>query len=429
MSKIIEYLSQVKYLFIFYLTGILYVICPLQIYGSRIQSIFQLCYILWALVLIAYQLLTKRFRFDKMLVLMLCFYIWCWISYLFQPKPHGIIPLKHLLILLMFLALIFPMSKYYSEAELNRFLTTIFKMVVFITVFLNILSIGYYFLRGIIPFPNYIHEKFNLFSGRNGILRYAGIYFHPVLAGEKCFLSIVFSILLHLKKKLSRFATLLTLLSSGAMIILADPRTTYLQLLFVSAYVAYQLLETRRGKRSAHIFLVISIFIVVAVLLYFIVQSNQQGHFHLLNQFSSNRLIIWKTAVKAALKRPWLGWGWENSDSIVIYTQSGIENCHNIIVNLLLWTGAPGLILFLIIIILWSMSIIKNWLALQASNYHWLAIITVALFIQSLLDILIIGDDLRIGTPFFWLFAGIAYYVSCKSNMEQDSSSHGAPQN
>ena len=282
------------------------------------------------------------------------------------------------------------------------------------TVILNILSIGYFLLHNTVSFPKFIESRFNMFSERNGVIRYSGIYTHPVLTGEKCFLSIVFSCLLYKEKKISVPVLLTVLISSSVMLFLGDPRTTYLQLLFVLAYAVYKWLASKKGKRFA--FGCIGVAVILALILFVAKRLSSGGAIafgeQAVNQLSSNRLIIWKTALTEFTKRPILGWGWENGDAISAYTNANIENCHNIFVNLLLWTGLPGALLFLTMIVVWTRTIVKKWPLLRKMNYDWYVVITIALFIQSLLDILIIGEDIRVGTPFFWLLAGITYYFA-----------------
>ena len=414
MGKLYRFFTDYRNLFIFYLVGILYVICPLQAYGnSEIQSVFQYAYIMWTVFLLTDRLLRRRYRFDSMTLAMAAFFVWCCVSFLLQPKAHGIIPLKHLFALLMFMALFFPMRRYYSDEEMKRFLVIAFKMVVYLTVILNVLSIAYYYLRGVVPFPQFFIEKFNAFDERNGVSRFSGIYFHAVLAGEKCFLTIVFSYLLYRMKKLSLPLLVLSWVSSLVMIYLGDPRTTFVQLLFVAGCVIYSLIEKAKGKNTANWCVAAVAALAIAAVGCRLARAGGVT-FDVLNRLSSNRMIIWKTAITEAMKRPIFGWGWENGDSIVMFTNDYIENCHNLFVNLFLWTGIPGVILFLIITVKWASVVFREWKGLKETNGHWLAIITIALFIQSMLDILIIGEDIRVGTPFFWLLAGVTYYSAVK---------------
>lgn len=419
MKKLLEIVTDHKYLLGFYIFVILYILCPFQAFGnSRIQVIFQYCYIAWTFFLILYDLIKRRFRFDRMLIIMLCFFIWCCVSYVFQPKGHGLVPLKHLCTLLMFLSLIFPMSRYYSDEDLNRYIIVISKMVIYITVLLNVLSLAYYFLHNTVSFPPFITERFGIFSERNGVYRYSGIYYHPVLGGEKCFLSMILGYLLCKKEKLSKVAFGITTITGLAMIILGDSRTTYLQLLVVLAYGIYRWIDTNKGHGFSRGCLLA---VVMLGIVFIVVKSLRMGlnagtAEQILNTLSSNRLVIWRTAYQEFLKRPILGWGWENGDAIVAYTNSNIENCHNIIMNLLLWTGIPGVTLFLLMALEWIRKTIQNWRSLKHRGYDWYVIIVVALVIQSLIDILIIGEDIRLGTPLFWFFAGLVYYKSRKAS-------------
>ena len=142
--------------------------------------------------------------------------------------------------------------------------------------------------------------------------------------------------------------------------------------------------------------------------------------FSSVNLLSSNRMIIWTTAFQEFLKRPLLGWGWENGDSIAQFTNENIYNCHNIFINLLLWTGIPCFLLFICFLFM----VIKQFVNLskqsESNILDWMAVVVIALLVQASLDILIIGEDVRAGTQVFWLLAGYLYYslkgadYSCK---------------
>ena len=138
---------------------------------------------------------------------------------------------------------------------------------------------------------------------------------------------------------------------------------------------------------------------------------------HLINgrsfwDISTGRSEMWSIVFHASLERPILGWGWGNGEPMGKWVGVGfVENCHNVLLNILLWTGFPGLILFCIIIVMWVIKIYKELPLIENTGNTWFLVVTVALFAQSLLDPLLVGEDTRLGSPFFWFLAGMLYYL------------------
>ena len=413
MKKAMELFTDRRNLLSFYILGILCVLTPLHEYGNTpIQRIFQTVYICWTLILLLHELFTKRLHFDH-ITMVLCFlFSWACVSYLLQPKAHGIIPLKHLATLLMMIMLVFPMTRYFTKDEMMKYFEKLAEIIIIAVIIMNIMSLVYYALYRSINFPAWINEMFASFSERNGRDRYAGIYYHPVMCGSKCFFAMVFCIILYRSKKISFATAALTYLTSAVMIFLADPRTNYVQICMAALYAVYLPAAGKHGEKQALQILALCCITGITALC-ILKQDRIIGLFTGdLNQISSNRIIIWKTAWQEFLKRPLLGWGWENGEALLEYTNAYVENCHNIVFNLLLWTGIPGAAAFLIFTFTLLKRIRENKFLIRKGRYGWFVLITAALYAQSLLDILIIGEDVRISTPLFWMIAGMLYYLN-----------------
>ena len=412
MKKVMELFTDRRNLLSFYILGILCVLTPLHEYGNTpIQRVFQAIYMCWTVLLLLHELLARRLYFDR-ITLVLCFlFFWACLSYLLQPKAHGIIPLKHLVTLLMMIMLIFPMTRYYTKDEMMQYFEKLARIIIIAVTVMNILSLVYYALYRTVAFPARINDMFASFSERNGRDRYAGIYYHPVMCGSKCFFTMIFCIILYQRKKISAAVIVPAYLSSAAMIWLADPRTNYVQIAMACMYALYLVISRKYGTRFA--LRTLALCLIAGIASVFILKHDRimslfNGG---LNQLSSNRIIIWKTAWQEFLKRPLLGWGWENGEVLLQYTNAYVENCHNIVFNLLLWTGIPGTAAFLVFTIMWLERIWQN-KQLFHNGYEWFILLAFAIYIQSLLDIVIAGEDVRISTPLFWFATGLLFYLN-----------------
>ncbi len=417
MKKTAGILLDHRSLIAFCFFGILYVLVPWKLYGGPANQVLQAVCIVWTGIILVHDLIAKRIKLDPLMIALSVFYAWSVISFIFQPKGHGIYPFIHLLEMVMFIGVFIPASRTLSAEQVHRFTEIIAWMVIVIITVMNIIAVAFFYLHEQLPFPELIVRLYTSFGVRNGHPRYPGGYKHPVLAGEKCIAAILCCLLLQSRKKIRPAAAAVIYISSLWMILLADSRTADIQLILIALFLcALHCLGNRKRMRIfAGVLAVLAV--GFCILVYIKLSRNTGPLFDRLNRISSNRLIIWKTSLAEFLKRPVLGWGWENGDAIAQYTQAEIYDSHNLAVNLLLWTGLPGFGAFFAAVIVWIRRLLKNKGILHDGVYRWYILITAMFFVQSLLDILIIGDDIRLGTPMFWLFAGIVYYYR-KTSME-----------
>lgn len=393
-------------LFSFYVIINLCIICPFHLFGyTPIQRLFRFIYAIWTIYLVVSDLLRKRLKFDGITITMAMFFVWACISYLFQPRAHGIVQLTYLFTLLMMMALFFQMSRYYSKLDFQNYLTFIGKVVIYSVMVLNSLSIIYFMISGKVDLPQSIASLFNMS---------AGIYHHKVLGGEKCFLAMCFCYYLYKKKELSIYTVIITVLTSFVILYIGRPRTNYVQIAIVLFYFLYLMMKKYLGKLKANkVFNVIVAIILVlgiAVLGYMLTGHTINGK--TLNEISTGRSNMWRDVFVVSLERPVLGWGWGNGEPMGDWVGVGfVENCHNMFLNVLLWTGFPGLLMFCGMVVLCILKIRRNKSLIESSGYTWFIVVTFAIFVQAMLDPLVIGEDTRLGSPFFWLFAGMLYYL------------------
>ena len=412
-ETVAKFLFNQQNLVLFYVFGVMYIILPLQAYGhAPVQRMFQNIYIVWTLLILLHSFITRSFKFDGILTVLALFFFWACLTYLVQPKAHGIVPAKHLMTLLAMSAVFFPLSKSCGADEFESLLKRVGKLIICSTVLFSIVSILYFYLAQAVQFPDAIAEYFIYSGGRpDGGTRYSGLFYHPVMAGEKCFLSMMFSLYLLKRKEMPAWAFVLTFVCSIWMMYLGDPRTNYVQIGIVLLYALYKIVRSKIGtKNTVIVFAGIMGAGFIMALAKFLTSD-----FSSINVISSNRMIIWSTAFQEFLKRPLFGWGWENGDAIAQFTNENIYNCHNIFMNLLLWTGIPGIILFICFLYIVFKRFVNISKHQETRLLDWMAITVIALVVQSCLDILILGEDVRAGTPVFWLLSGYLYYTLAES--------------
>ena len=231
----------------------MYIILPLQAYGyAPAQRVFQNIYLIWSILILLHCLVTRSFKFDRILIVLALFFLWACITFLVQPKAHGIIPAKHLLTLLTMSAVVFPLSKYCDGKEFETLLKRIGKLIIVSTVMASVLSILYYYLKPNIQLPPAISSLFIYSEGRlEGEYRYPGLFYHPVMAGEKCFLSMIFSLYLLKKKDIPVWGLILTFVTSIWMMALGEPRTNYVQIGIVIIYALFKIICQKAGIKRA----------------------------------------------------------------------------------------------------------------------------------------------------------------------------------
>ncbi len=397
------------FLVCFYMISILFVLSPTHFYGGMMHRMIEGIYVVWTMTIVMYDLRKKRIRWDPLLIALYFLIIWAGVSYAVQPKGHGIYELIHLFTLVLMVHVVFTAPSFLSDVQTERAVTVIGRLVIIAVVLLNSVSIIYYYLHDIVVFPSWMVTRLHCYTERHGILRYAGIYYHPVLGGEKLIASIVFSLMLMERKRLSLLLGFIALISSGVMLYLGNSRTAFLQLVVIVLFLAGKI--TSSNKKAFQLFIMGTILCaVIAVIAVCWIKMPDGITYESLNYMSSNRLKLWTTAFQEFLRRPWLGWGWENGDAVAPYTGSDLHDCHNVIFNLLLWTGIPGIASFICAIVFWILGLKLN------NSDPWYVLIVVLFLMQSMLDPLLFGEDIRIGTPLFWLFAGIVYYQNQNKN-------------
>lgn len=169
-------------------------------------------------------------------------------------------------------------------------------------------------------------------------------------------------------------------------IALTDSRTALLSLVCGVAY----LLITKENRKKAAIFLVPAIpliFLIKIFLSQFIPQRLDAGE-----NFSSRRWEMWQLFADAIMRKPWLGYGFNNTigahfevvDDHPIWWHENIQQAHNIFIDFLVWFGVPVGLLFSLA---FSYFFIKKFLkSLREVRIQIPLLLCIPLLVHSLLE-------------------------------------------
>jgi len=139
------------------------------------------------------------------------------------------------------------------------------------------------------------------------------------------------------------------------------------------------------------------------------------------------RVYFFQAAADAASLKPYFGYGLENSDEVFIRyyerdwgtygnVSANTDRAHNLILDILVWTGFIGLILFT----LWYYSVLKlGWQQIKSSKDKNLAIALI-LGILGYLISLLFSFSIVSGEVYFWLFFAILAVLGATTNIGFD---------
>lgn len=213
-----------------------------------------------------------------------------------------------------------------------------------------------------------------IFSGNINVSIFGGSYRHQGLVFFVClwFITKAFSIFTIKEKKLFYKYFLVTALIESLIVLSGNKIGTMGDANAVSGYLALSTLLLMCLGSWLNIFYILgmffafsktgflsliplfykkvnSIFIFVFILLIFIYKPVN------LNSYFENRLVIWNHSISLILSNPLLGYGNESNERLYdqIFGKSGfplsnliIDRAHNLLLDLTIWSGAVGLILF-----------------------------------------------------------------------------------
>lgn len=304
---------------------------------------------------------------------------------------------KNLVFDINYLVIVFFMYFKTNEYEKRKdFLECLYKIYILITFILSTVSI-IMFLTG--------HGKF-----LGNTTRFYGIYSHVNYCGMCCWISINLTLYLYSIGKINKGNSLINILLQFILLILSDSRTS-----MICTMICFMPLIVKLRKKEKAIF--ISLFCLVIVIGIFfsmktgrdyisVFQSLKNGEplFSIVNKIGSNCLNLWANSIKKIMDRPLLGYGISsNNKALTLYLD--YSNSHNIVLNILLYTGLIGLFTFLTFVRDVSKEIIRN---IKNINIYLLMFLCGCL-IFSLLDCAVLYEYYNT-TILFWYILGYLYF-------------------
>ena len=248
-------------------------------------------------------------------------------------------------------------------------------------------------------------------------LRFCGLFGYSTVGGNLCALGVFLSFFLYEQKKLNGWLSVISAVILVITIYLLDVRTSAVELAFSGLLFLYFKLRKKLSAGKS-ICLILGGVIILSGLVFFLKQDQIRNLMVQLNTdpegtlrfLTTGRSEYWMQAFNAFLQNPILGQGWNNNAGVQFF------DCHNLLFNVLLWTGLLGTTSLFTFFILLIRKILKR--KKEISEYKLISLILLifGIFVASMLERTLIGtDNTTADASFFWLSAGtLAYYPGMK---------------
>jgi|GEM_PF-6460047 len=449
MVKLARLITNKRAFIAFYTLSILYDITLLRIlipyFYEYHFSVFEQVYTLWATVIVLDDLIHKRILNNKYKILFELLFTAALGSMIFQSGPHDLTQVKYLISYGVMVYIFTSGSLSCSRKQFRNFLVFLSVNTVVLIFFMNAASFWQYNVSAPSSdiFRNLLKSFSGLFSARNNLSgfvthiddRYAGYYLSVGYASFSQYLSIVLSLYLFdqlchnwVAKVIGSLLVLINAVLALWMLGMSDARVVFLDIiLIVICLIAIGIKRiTKVQWIGVIITLGLSAISLFSIERYFVpvlkqeIATSGMDNYQFWNKLLSHRLDYWAAGWTDFLKRPIFGNGWMKSDTLgETFSVARIYlNHHNLFINLLCWTGFIGTGIFVLVITLCTIRIFKNGRYIAKSKSEWLIVLCLCVFIQSMLDICIIGEDLHIETPWFWLCFGYLVFLYKKKPAE-----------
>ena len=379
--------------------------------------------VIWIAVILISEIIKKEIRFDAMTTVLcgfLAVMVLTTVLHRASILAWGVMEMKDIVLSIIeafgLLCMMFPAAKYEERERYRLFLNNLFRIVFIYIVLLALASVILFVCyRMDITLPGGFGSADQIFTyGHLGEeTRFCGLFGYSTDGGNLCALAMALGINLYEQKKLPLILTVIGTLLLGYTIYLLDVRTSILAMLLCAMVLCAYLLGKRIGrKKSAGIILTAAVVLIGVLLILkkdtiaYYLELYREDPRQTLAFLTTGRSKYWESAVLGWLEKPVLGWGWMNNTFVGAYFDN-----HNVIFNVLLWTGAAGAGLFLAFWGIWLVRMHKN----RPIRGIGLILILLAVFVQSMLDRAIIGSaNAGVETMCFWLTAGFLGY-SCRA--------------
>ena len=388
--------------------------------------------VVWILVILLSQIFKKELQFDALTLPLLGMLLVMTLSTVLNLESIRVwkdLELSDVIISIIEAAglfgILFTAARYEDSKEYTVFLNDLFRIVFGYVCLLAAASVFLFVCyRMDFTLPGGFGSAEQIFTyGHMGEeTRFCGLFGYSTDGGNLCALSAAIGIYLYEQKKIP-FVVMLagTLLLIGTIVLL-DVRTSMVALLLNGLILGGYLLGKRTSTKKAVLTMLAVLVAVIAVGVFlkqdairYYLELYREDPYKTLRFLTTGRSNYWALAVQGWKEKPFFGWGWLNNAFVNMFFDN-----HNVFFNLLLWTGAAGLGLFVLFAFIWFVHVIRR---KEPVGIGPVLIIT-AVCVQAMLDRAILGTaNTGVETMCFWLCTGLLTYgYPMKSVQEKKTS-------
>lgn len=392
------------------------------------------------------ELFSRKLILSKQQIPIWIFFCWAFICTFFNPNEFVQESVRQLAIFLMECYLLITMKKRIGQKKTDKYLAFIGYQVIIVFLVVNLINLYlfvHYKIGGSELSGIFASEK--LFVYNNGLHgeQYKGIYEWMTDGSYRCLLSLLVGFILADKKKLPWWAAGINATVCAVMLFLEGCRSSLIGLCVTFVYLIWYIVKKvlfhfsgfKPKYRKVQIFM--GILLLGVLILAFVgfrklstLQAADQAAFYdTIQAVSTGRWKIWQAAIKLANESPIFGWGWGSFPQEglkFLYSDIMTVDYHNIFINVLVFTGYPGLVLFLVLLFTFYFLIIKNVKYITVQKNCWMFILCICFLISSCLNTGVLGQDSHIEDPFFWICLGCLIYPKpSRKNESQDKTAIG----
>ena len=351
-------------------------------------------------------------------ILEIIFVMICLISILVNINKSDLYSFVRLIEVIIFMFTLMINAKNVSIDNIRKELRIIFNIVIGITFINGLLSIIFQLLysMNIYAFPYMQYFRRGMFGG---------VYQNGNQLAIYAFISLLLSLCYVKNNKIYLVNVILELF----LIAISGCRSIMLVLLVLSAFFGFRYingLENKKLKKNLLIIGSICIVIVLGLLTFITTKKIRDygaitGIASFMNSFTGNRLEIWKEAFTVFINNPILGVGLNNirvtANELLgngsLFVVRNYENTHNMIMNILCYTGIVGLISY---ILLFCKYVLKVKTIKKDRMVTILISLALGLMMVDMLDIIILFNN-RLPVYVYCLILG---YLNCIYDTEKE---------
>ncbi len=381
--------------------------------------------ILWPLILIGSDLYRRRFRMDRMKAALCIFLLVALTSTVLHIQAATMEVWVSLWNACSLILILFPAAETEEPKPYHRFFNRLF---IAVFALISLMAAGSLFLylcfRAGISLPGGLSGEEQLFTyGHLGEeKRFCGLFGYSTVGGNLCTIAVMAGIYLLEQNVLPKWLIMSCEAVLLAMVLLLDVRTSMVELFLVGVFLVW--ITLRKRMPAKRVFLLFSAAAVIAAAGVWILKQNAIMSFladmktdpvGTMRFLTTGRSVYWTQAWEGFLKHPILGQGWNNNTGVKYF------DSHNLLFNLLLWTGLTGTIAFFTFLGLLVQRMWKDRSRIEAQKLIGLVCVVIGVFAASMLERTLIGtENTTVDTSCFWLAAGmLGYGIRRSSESEQ----------